>query len=133
MPWDRQFLSKEKWMNLIGLAAAAATLGGVSLGHVLVRRIEAQVVDLRLPILFFGMAGVALEVAASLVASRALAAALGILGVTLLWDALELRRQERRVQRGHAPAHPTNPRHAAILAAFPQATTIDWLHGPEQL
>lgn len=51
----------------------------------------------------------------------------GILGVTLLWDALEFYRQQRRIQRGHAPANPNNPRHAKILAEFPSATTIDWL------
>jgi len=51
----------------------------------------------------------------------------GILGVTLLWDALEFYRQQRRIQRGHAPANPNNPRHARILAEFTSATTIDWL------
>jgi hypothetical protein len=51
-----------------------------------------------------------------------------ILGVTLLWDALEFFRQQKRVKHGHAPANPNNPRHAKILAEYPDATTIDWLN-----
>ena len=50
-----------------------------------------------------------------------------ILGVTLLWDALEFFRQQKRIKHGHAPANPNNPRHAKILAEYPDATTIDWL------
>jgi hypothetical protein len=61
------------------------------------------------------------------VSSLGLSAACGILGTTLLWDALELRRQERRVRKGHAPANPRNPRHARILAESPAATTLNLL------
>ncbi len=53
---------------------------------------------------------------------------LGILGVTVLWDAVELFRQQNRVRRGHAPANPHNPRHRRFLEepnSF--ATTIDVL------
>jgi hypothetical protein len=52
----------------------------------------------------------------------------GILGVTLLWDALELAvRQPGRIRDGHAPANPNNPRHARILSTNRNATVIDWL------
>jgi hypothetical protein len=47
--------------------------------------------------------------------------------ITAGWDALELFRQQRRVERGHAPANPLNPRHARILAECPAATTLDLL------
>jgi hypothetical protein len=48
--------------------------------------------------------------------------------VTLLWDALEIAvRQPKRIKHGHAPANPNNPRHAKILADYPEATTIDFL------
>jgi hypothetical protein len=51
---------------------------------------------------------------------------LGIAGTTLWFDALELRRQYKRVIKGHAPANPHNPRHAPHLATG-QATTTNWL------
>jgi hypothetical protein len=52
--------------------------------------------------------------------------ACGILGMTALFDALEFRRQFKRVKKGHAPANPNNPRHAPLLAEG-QATTVDLL------
>ncbi len=48
------------------------------------------------------------------------------LGITALFDALEFRRQFRRVKQGHAPANPNNPRHAPWLAEG-KATTADLL------
>ncbi|MEJ5226086.1 MAG: DUF4491 family protein [Anaerolineales bacterium] len=114
-------------LNPTGFAAALATFFGVWLGHVAVRKIEAQAVDIRLPMVVCILLGVGMEAAALLTESRPLAAALGIVGVTLWWDALEFVRQEKRVKVGHAPANPCNPRHARILAAYPQATTLDWL------
>ena len=47
--------------------------------------------------------------------------------MTVLWDALEFTRQHRRVVKGHAPANPSNPRHARILAEHSNATTLDLL------
>jgi len=53
---------------------------------------------------------------------------LGILGITLLWDAFEIYRQQNRVKHGHAPANPNNPRHARFLAdPHFHATTEDLL------
>ncbi len=112
-------------MNLIGLAAALATFIGVWLGHVSVRKIEFVSQTIWIPAALFGTVGLGLEVLALKTTSLPSSAALGILGITLLWDALEFGRQQRRVQKGHAPANPRNPRHARILAAFPAATTRD--------
>jgi hypothetical protein len=56
-----------------------------------------------------------------------LSAGSGIFAVTFLWDALEFLRQQNRIKHGHAPANPNNPRHAKILAEYPEATTFDWL------
>jgi hypothetical protein len=94
---------------------------------VAVRKVEAASPTLWPPAALFVLLGAGLEVLALRSASLELSAALGILGVTLLWDALELRRQQRRVQKGHAPANPRNPRHARLLATCPAATTIDLL------
>lgn len=113
-------------MNFTGLAAALAAFGGVWFGHVAVRKIEFRMADLRLPAIVFAACGAALAVLSLRSAGNPLSAACGILGVTLLWDALELRRQARRVGAGHAPANPTNPRHAQMLALpGSKATTAD--------
>jgi hypothetical protein len=44
-----------------------------------------------------------------LVASNLASAALGILGMTTIWDGTELYRQEDRIRRGHPPANPDRP------------------------
>lgn len=114
-------------LNLTALTAALATFLGIWLGHVAVRRVEARAANLALPVSVCVTLGLALEVASLFAATNTLSAGLGIFGLTVLWDALEFRRQEARVKRGRAPANPANPRHARILAEYPTATTIDWL------
>ncbi len=114
-------------INLIGVAAALSAFIGVWLGHVSVRKVERESVHLWQPSLIALLSGIGLEAASFLTSSRILSAMFGIFGVTLLWDALEFYRQQRRIQRGHAPANPNNPRHAKILTQFPTATTVDWL------
>lgn len=116
-------------INIIGLASAAATFFGVWLGHVSVRKIEREVERIWIPSALALTLGVGLELVAFWTDSLAFSTICGILGVTLLWDSLELAyRQPKRVQQGHAPANPRNPRHARILATHPTATTIDWLN-----
>lgn len=114
-------------LNFTALAAALATFLGIWLGHVAVRRLEARAANLALPVGACIALGLALEVVSLLAVSNALSAALGIFGLTVLWDALEFHRQEARVKRGRAPANPANPRHARIMAEHPSATTINWL------
>ncbi|MBL8061695.1 MAG: DUF4491 family protein [Anaerolineales bacterium] len=115
-------------INLVGLAAALATFFGVWLGHVSVRKIERETVRLWIPTLIALVSGFGLWLASTLTSSLPLSAASGILGVTLLWDALEIYiRQPRRIRHGHAPANPNNPRHTRILAEYPEATTVDLL------
>jgi hypothetical protein len=116
-------------MNWIGLAAAAATFFGVWLGHVSVRKIEREVERIWIPAALALILGLGLETASLLTESLIVSAICGIVGVTLLWDSLELAvRQPNRIKHGHAPANPNNPRHARILATHPTATTIDWLN-----
>lgn len=114
-------------INATGFAAALATFLGVWLGHVMVRKVEAQVSRIGPAMAVCVLLGLACEAGALLSRDNALSGAMGILGITLLWDALEFVRQEKRVRIGHAPANPANPRHARILAGHPQATTVDWL------
>ena len=114
-------------INLTGPACAVATFLGVWIGHVSVRRIEREVDRIWIPSALALIIGIGLEFASLWISSQALSAFLAILGVTLLWDALELHRQQNRIRHGHAPANPRNLRHARILATHPTATTVDWL------
>jgi hypothetical protein len=114
-------------LNLTGLAAGLAAFLGIWLGHVSVRAIERRSASIHQPAAAFVLAGLLLEAGALLAPWPSISAVLGILGITAAWDALELFRQQRRVQRGHAPANPSNRRHARILAECPTATTLDLL------
>lgn len=111
----------------IGLVAAAATFIGVWFGHVAVRKIEALVERLWVPIVLSLILGVGCWLWSLLDDNVLLSAAAGIFGVTLLWDSFEFWRQQKRIIRGHAPANLGNPRHARILALSPAATSLDLL------
>ncbi len=113
-------------LNWIGVVAALATFFGVWIGHVTVREVEYRARDLRGPMLIAVIIGLALELAALSSSSLYVSGMSGILGMTALFDALEFRRQFKRVQKGHAPANPNNPRHVPWLAEG-KATTSDRL------
>ncbi len=113
-------------LNWIGVVAALATFFGIWIGHVTVRKVEYRAPDLRVPMFIAVIIGLALEVVALSSSSLYVSGACGILGMTALFDALEFRRQFKRVKKGHAPANPNNPRHAPLLVEG-QATTIDLL------
>lgn len=111
--------------NWIGVVAALATFFSVWLGHVSVRAVEYRAASLTRPTIIY----LALSAAAylgSVLSGNALAIALGIIATTLWFDALELRRQYKRVVKGHAPANPQNPRHVPYLTNG-HATTTNWL------
>ena len=114
-------------LNLIGLTAAISTFLGIWLGHVAVRIIERKAEKLWKPIAITLTLGLALEFLSLFTDHLLLNTALGILGITILWDALEFVRQEKRVKKGHAPANPSNPRHSRILGEYPSAITLDLL------
>jgi hypothetical protein len=114
-------------LNWMGLIAATATFMGVWIGHVSVRKIEYLSPTVLLPCGVALFIGVFLEFGAGLSENLHLTAALGIIGMTVLWDALEFWRQHQRVRKGHAPANPNNPRHARLLQSLKMSTTIDWL------
>lgn len=115
-------------INPVGLAASLATFFGIWWGHVSVRKIEREVVHLWKPTVIALVLGFGMWFASTLTSNMPLSAAAGILGVTLLWDALEIGiRQPRRIKKGEAPANPNNPRHAKILADYPEATAVDLL------
>jgi len=114
-------------LNTLGVIAAITAFLAIWIGHVAVRKIEANARVIAVPIVVSIILGLVTEYGSLTTVNRQLSTALGILGVTLLWDALEFVRQQKRIIKGHAPANPNNPRHAAILAQYPSATTKDWL------
>ena len=103
-------------MNTLGLTAAVTAFVSIWLGHVAVRKIEFASPTIGIPATVFILLGLFTEYWSLTTANRPLSTILGIVGVTLLWDAFEFIRQQKRIIKGHAPANPNNPRHAAILA-----------------
>ena len=115
-------------LQFAGFWMALATFLGIWWGHVGVRWLEAQSVDVRPPAAILALLGFGLNVYALFAPSLTVAGVCSIIGITLMWDAFELFRQQKRVIKGHAPANPKNPRHAAYLAAAKTlATTEDLL------
>jgi uncharacterized protein DUF4491 len=111
-------------VNSIGLVAAISAFLAIWFGHVAVRKIEFISPTIWLPAVIAFLAGAALEWISVWARMLPVSTALGILGITLLWDSLEFVRQQRRVRNGHAPVNPRNPRHAKFLAEpRSQATT----------
>lgn len=114
-------------MNVIGLVTAASTFFSIWFGHVAVRKIEFRSPTIWVPAVIFASVGLGLEYWSLHVSSPLSSAALGILGMTLLWDALELTRQQNRIKKGHAPANLKNPRHARLMHDYPSITSVDLL------
>ena len=115
-------------MNFIGVVAALTAFLSVWFGHVAVRKIELVSTTIWIPSAIFTVLGLIAEVFSLSTVHRPLSTAFGILGITLLFDAFELTRQQKRVKKGHAPANPNNPRHALFLAdPTLHATTLDVL------
>ncbi len=115
-------------MNTLGLTAALCAFAGIWFGHVAVRKIEFNSPTTWLPTLLFVIGGLFMEWLSVSIFNPQISIIPGILGVTLLFDAVEISRQQRRVCRGHAPANLHNPRHVKILAEHPAATTMDPLN-----
>ena len=114
-------------MNWIGLVAALTAFLSIWAGHVAVRKIEFVSPTIWLPTLIFISLGLIAEYYSLIIVHLPVQTALGIIGITLLWDAFEFTRQQKRIIKGHAPANPNNPRHAKILAEHKTATTLDLL------
>ncbi|MEI8167644.1 MAG: DUF4491 family protein [Chloroflexales bacterium] len=114
-------------LQLTGFWMALATFLGIWWGHVGVRWLERTVTRLAPPATILTVMGLGLNLYALFAPGLTVAGVCSIIGITLLWDAHELFRQQRRVFKGHAPANPRNPRHAAHLTATGHATTANLL------
>ena len=100
-------------INFIGVVAALAAFLSIWFGHAAVRKIEFISPTLWLPSTIFAVCGLLAEYLSLTTIHRILSTVFGIAGITFLFDTLEFIRQQRRVRKGHAPANPNNPRHAA--------------------
>jgi hypothetical protein len=114
-------------MNILGLVAALTAFFSIWFGHVAVRKIEFVSPTLSLPTTVFAALGLFTEILSLFIVNRPWSVVFGILGITLLFDAFEFTRQQRRIKKGHAPANSANPRHAKLLAEYTTATTLDLL------
>ncbi len=114
-------------MNWIGPVAALTAFFSIWFGHVAVRKIEFISQTIWIPSTIFAALGLLVEFLSLSTNYRSLSTIFGILGITLLFDALEFTRQQKRIKKGHAPANPNNVRHARILAEHSSATTLDLL------
>lgn len=115
-------------INPLGFVAALTAFLTIWFGHVAVRRIEFRASSLRIPMSIFVSLGLLTEYCSLITGNVSIKTVLGIVGITLLFDAFELLRQQRRIRKGHAPANPQNSRHAAIMAEpHSHATTSDLL------
>jgi len=84
-----------------GIILAFVTFVTIGIGHVLVRRLHARYgTRPALPLFGLGMLVILLSLAAR---SDLLSAILGLTAITLLWDGLEMYRQEKRMQRDSSP------------------------------
>src|SRR3954452_17941040 len=101
--------------QIAGPVLAVVTFLTIWWGHVLVRITHYQYGTRPAPAIFLG--GLLLLLGSTQTGSDLLSAALGIVGLTLVWDAFELHRQELRVRQGHAPLNPRVHRIAAGIAA----------------
>jgi len=114
-------------MNFIGVVAALTAFFSIWFGHVAVRKIEFTSPIIWLPTTTFAALGLFVEFLSLSMVNRPMSVVFGILGITLLFDALEFTRQQKRIIKGHAPANPNNSRHIKILAEHSSATTLDLL------
>lgn len=90
-----------------GPVLAVTTVLTIWFGHVMVRRVNFWFGTKPVPLV--ALMGAAAVVASLFVPSNLGSACLGIVGVTTLWDAFELVRQEERVRQGKAPENPRRP------------------------
>lgn len=79
-----------------GLILAGVTFGTIGFGHVLVRHLHAQYGTRPAAPLFLAAGAVLLG--SVLASGDLLSGVLGITGITLLWDGVEMYRQEKRMQ-----------------------------------
>ena len=93
--------------NFTGIILAATVFITVAFGHVFVRKTN-YFFGTKPAILVFAI-GIAMFYYSTMVTSNLFSSVLGITAMTIIWDGIELFRQENRIRMGHAPENPNRP------------------------
>ncbi len=80
-----------------GVVLALITVATIAAGHVLVRRLHARYSTR--PAAFLFLLGTLILLGSLAARPDLLSAALGLAGVTVVWDGIEMFRQEKRIHR----------------------------------
>ena len=96
-------------MNISGVIIAAACFLVIGIFHPIVIKAEYHFSAGCWPA--FLAAGIAALAAITQVGNVTVSAVLGVLGCSCLWSILELKEQEKRVERGWFPANPKRKSH----------------------
>lgn len=83
-----------------GPVLAIITFSTIGIGHVLVRRLHARFGTW--PAIPLFASGVLVLAASMFTANNLLSGILGITAITLIWDGIEMYRQEKRMQEEHS-------------------------------
>lgn len=86
-------------LQLAGLVLAVVTFATIGIGHILVRGLHARFGTL--PAIPLFLSGLLVLFVSLMIAGDLFSAALGITAITLIWDGVEILRQEKRVQAFH--------------------------------
>jgi len=111
-------------LQTAGPVLALVTFLTIWWGHVLVRIVHYYFGTRPAPVIM--LLGLFALLTSTQTSAELLSATLGIVGLTLVWDAFELHRQEARVRQGHAPLNPrVHHKAAGLLAASLAAASED--------
>ncbi len=95
------------YLQWTGPSLALVTVLTIWFGHVMVRKVNYHFGTKPVPVV--ALVGVGALVVSLFIQDFTLSGGLGIIGITTLWDAFELVRQENRIKKGHAPMNPKRP------------------------
>jgi hypothetical protein len=87
-------------LQLAGLVLAIVTFATIGIGHIFVRGLHARFGTL--PAIPFFLLGLLILFFSLMIAGDLFSAALGITAITLVWDGVEIFRQEKRVRASRA-------------------------------
>lgn len=97
-----------------GPVLSVTTVLTIAFGHAAVRKLNYCFGAKPAP--WVAAVGIAISAASLFAETTLISGVLGVVGITTLWDAVELVRQEKRVLKGHAPKNPKR---------FPNASKAD--------
>ncbi len=93
--------------DYVGPILAIIVFITIGFGHIIVRSLNFHFgTKPGIPLLIIGCG---IMIWSVFIMSDLLSAIMGIIGITILWDGIEIYRQEKRIIKGHAPENPNRP------------------------